>query len=94
MNSYFLRVIFYSIVILSISISHMPKFSYSQGQIINRINIENLFTPSGFMGDGEFGRKYINFLGADKTTFHSPPSSIKITYTFGPTRFGGFYSAK
>ena len=90
MNYYFFRVIFI-ISIVWILLFHMNSLSYSQDQKLNRIDIEKLFTPSGFMGDGEYGRKYINFLGADKTTFHSPPSSIKITYTFGPTRWGGIY---
>ena len=90
MNCYFLRVVFI-ISILSISFLHMNNLSYSQDQKTNQIDIQNLFTPSGWMGDGEYGQKYTNFLGSEKSTFHSPPSSIKITYTFGPTRWGGIY---
>lgn len=56
-----------------------------------RVDLENLFTPSGWMGDGEHGRKYIEFSGTDRTNPHSAPASIKITYTFGPTRWGGIY---
>ncbi len=55
------------------------------------LNIQDLFTPSGWMGDGEYGRKYIAFSGADRTQPHAQATSIKITYTFGPQRWGGFY---
>ena len=57
----------------------------------SRIDIQNLFTPSGWMGDGEYGRKYIDFSSSDRTNPHSPPDSIKVTYTFGPKRWGGMY---
>lgn len=55
------------------------------------IDVQTLYTPSGWMGDGEYGRKYISFSGADQSGPHSPPSSIKITHTFGPKNFGGIY---
>ena len=55
------------------------------------IDVQTLYTASGWMGDGEYGRKYISFSGADQSGPHSPPTSIKITYTFGPKNFGGIY---
>ena len=55
------------------------------------VDIQTLFTPSGWMGDGEYGRKYIDFSGSDTTAPHSPPSSAKVTYTFGPSRWAGIY---
>jgi hypothetical protein len=55
------------------------------------IDVQTLYTPSGWMGDGEYGRKYIAFSGADHSGPHSPPTSIKITHTFGPKNFGGIY---
>ncbi len=60
------------------------------GQKIERsqIDIQNLFTPSGRMGDGEDGRKYIGFSGS-KSELTS--TTIKITYTFGPAGWGGIY---
>ncbi len=57
----------------------------------NRIDVQTLFTPAGWMGDGEYGRKYIDFSGANEDHPHSPPTSIKVTYTFGPARWGGVY---
>jgi len=57
-----------------------------------KIDIQNLFTASGWMGDGEYGRKYIDFSGASKENPHSPPTCVKVTYTFGTTRWGGIYS--
>jgi hypothetical protein len=53
------------------------------------VDIQTVFTPSGWMGDGEYGRKYIDFSGADTSLPHSPPSSVKVTYTFGPSRWAG-----
>lgn len=55
------------------------------------VDIQTTFTPSGWMGDGEYGRKYIDFSGSDTTLSHSPPNSVRITYTFGPGRWAGAY---
>lgn len=55
------------------------------------VNIQETFTASGWMGDGEYGRKYIEFSSASTTTPHSPPTSVKVTYTFGPLRWAGLY---
>ncbi len=55
------------------------------------VDIQTFFTPSGWIGDGEYGRKYIDFSGSDTTGPHSPPSSVKVTYTFGPSRWAGIY---
>jgi hypothetical protein len=54
-----------------------------------RIDVQNTFTASGWMGDGEHERRYVAFSGADTTTPHSPPTAIKVTYTFGPNRWAG-----
>lgn len=56
-----------------------------------RVDIQNMFTPSGWMGDGEYGRTYIDFSGADRSNPHMRPDSIRITYKFGHTRWGGIY---
>lgn len=55
------------------------------------ISIQDLFTSSGWMGDGEFGRKYITFEGTNKSNPHSNPSCIKIKYVFGPKKWAGIY---
>lgn len=54
-----------------------------------KIDILSRFTPSGWMGDGEYGRKYIEFTEADRSAPHSPPMSLRIAYTFGPNRWAG-----
>ena len=56
-----------------------------------RIDIENLFTPSGWMGDGELGRKYIEFSAADPTAPHSSPTCIRVSYSPGPNGWAGVY---
>lgn len=56
-----------------------------------RLDIANLFTASGWMGDGELGRKYVEFSAADSTTPHSAPSCIKVSYTPGSIGWAGIY---
>lgn len=55
------------------------------------LDISDVFVPSGWMGDGEYGRKYIEFSYTNKSNPHSPPNSIKVTYKFGPRRWAGIY---
>jgi hypothetical protein len=43
------------------------------------------------MGDGEQREKYLQLLEADGTTFHSDPTSIKISYQPGPKKWAGIY---
>jgi hypothetical protein len=63
----------------------------SSEQRKKKIDIENQFTTSGWMGDGQYGRKYVQFDGANTTNPHSGSTSIQISYTFGPTRWAGIY---
>lgn len=64
----------------------------AQGQAEKpRVDIQNRFTPSGWMGDGEYGRKYIEFFGADRTKPNKRAESIRITYKFGRAKWGGIY---
>ncbi|HZT61325.1 MAG TPA: hypothetical protein VFA21_22145 [Pyrinomonadaceae bacterium] len=49
------------------------------------------FTASGFMGDGEQGRKYVQLLEAWTTNPHSTPNCIKVVYSPGPNGWGGVY---
>jgi len=55
------------------------------------VNIQDFFVSSGYMGDGEYGRKYITFDGACESNPRSEPTCIKIKYTFGPVRWAGIY---
>lgn len=55
------------------------------------VDVQSLFTPSGLMGDGEYDRKYVEFSGADSSSPHSPPASVKVIYTVGPQRWAGQY---
>ena len=56
-----------------------------------RLDIQNLFTASGWMGDGEYGRKYIEFDGACEIEPHSDPFCIMVKYTFGSKKWAGIY---
>jgi hypothetical protein len=62
----------------------------SQG-VKTSIDIENLFNTSGWMGDGEFGRKYVNFSAADPRAPHSAPTCIRVEYSVGSNRWAGMY---
>jgi hypothetical protein len=58
------------------------------------VDVCSLFSPSGFMGDGEYAGKYVTFSGADRTAPHSLPTSVKVTYTIAPNspnRWAGMY---
>jgi len=55
------------------------------------VDIQNLFSPSGWMGDGEYGRDYVEFSEIATDNPHSPPDAIKITYSFGPKGWTGIY---
>jgi hypothetical protein len=55
------------------------------------IAVGDIFAPTGWMGDGEEGRKYIDFNGVSKVRPHSKPSCVAVKYTFGPKRWAGIY---
>jgi hypothetical protein len=58
---------------------------------VKKVDIAGTYTPSGFMGDGESGTKYVQFSESCKDNPKSPPTCIKITYTPGPTQWAGMY---
>ena len=49
------------------------------------------FIPSGWMGDGEQGTRYIQFYDGWKQGFHSAPVCVKVTYSPGPKGWAGIY---
>ena len=55
------------------------------------IAVGDVFAPTGWMGDGVEGRKYIDFQGASKGQPHSEPFCVAVKYTFGPRRWAGIY---
>lgn len=57
--------------------------SSPQPPVPRPVDIDVYFYPSGWMGDGEYGRRYITFT---RTAEH-----IKITYTPGPKGWAGIY---
>jgi hypothetical protein len=84
------RTILVGIVLVTL-LASTGRLGLGKGTDRFRVDIQNLFTPSGWMGDGEYGRKYIDFSAADRTNPHLRPDSIRVTYTFGPKRWGGLY---
>ena len=59
------------------------SLSQNNSNVMEKIDVDNIYTPSGWMGDGEYGRKYIEFDGAYSIKPHSEPNCIRIKYTFG-----------
>ena len=57
----------------------------------NSIDVASKFCPSGFMGDGEQGNRFITYLGASTENPYSGTTCIKIQYKPGPVMWGGFY---
>jgi hypothetical protein len=55
------------------------------------LDIGARFVASGWMGDGEYGTKYIELVEGWKENPHSHPVCIKIGYSPGPKGWGGIY---
>ena len=56
------------------------------------IDIENVFSPSGWMGDGAHPTaRLIRFSGCHTENPRSGPYCMRIRYKFGTTRWGGLY---
>ena len=66
-------------------------YGQEKAEMKAKIDIQNFFIPSGYMGDGEYGTKYIKFEGSCEMNPHSAPMCVKIKYTFGPQRWAGIY---
>jgi hypothetical protein len=64
---------------------------HHQHKNVEMYSVENNFIPSGYMGDGEYGRRYIDFDAAYKLDPHTNPTCTKIRYTFGPQYWAGIY---
>ena len=79
------------LLVLITTIFPVKAFSQESSDEKPKLDIENIFTASGWMGDGEHGRKYIDFNGAYETNPHSEPTCIRIKYTFGPYKWAGIY---
>ncbi len=55
------------------------------------LDIMSYFTATGWMGDGEFGYKYIQLNEAWRENPHSKPVCIKISYKVGSSGWAGIY---
>lgn len=56
-----------------------------------RFDVAAKFTASGWMGDGQQGKKYIQLNEAWKTKPHSAPTAIQVVYSPGPNGWSGIY---
>jgi len=77
-----------------VNISNSGTTSNSVQQVsvpTDTIDVSVIFCPSGYMGDGEQGERYIKYLGTSKEKPYSGSTCIKIQYIPGTVRWGGFY---
>lgn len=65
-----------------------PGATQSKDQILR---VAENYTVSGWMGDGQEGKKHVQLLGESKENAKSPPTCIKVTYTIGPAGWAGAY---
>jgi hypothetical protein len=87
-----IRAFSFSILVFSLFLSILVSYAAPVNKEEPKMfDITSQFVASGWMGDGEYGRKYLIFDGAHNINPHSPPSCIKIVYTFGPHGWGGIY---
>jgi hypothetical protein len=56
-----------------------------------KLDVPKTYTPSGFMGDGSAGTKFVQFTETYKEDPKSPLTCIKVTYTPGPEQWAGMY---
>ncbi len=85
-------VVMWSVGVLCVFCARTAKSSETQTQPKSDaciVSVESLFTPTGWMGDGQEGKKYISFDGACKSGPHSAPTCTKVKYTFGPLGWAG-----
>lgn len=61
---------------------------HTQGQ---PLDVTSRFVASGWMGDAEQGKKYVQLNEASKENPHTAPSCIKVIYSPGPTGWGGLH---
>ena len=83
--------VFLQLAVFAFVILFNNAFAQEKSGVKPKLDIQNMFTASGWMGDGEYGRKYIEFEAAFETSPKSQPTCIKIQYTFGPRKWAGIY---
>ncbi len=86
-----LKLFITGLTMLFLVMSIANTFSQTKTAKKCKLSIQDVFVASGWMGDGEYGRKNIEFEGAYEKEPHSQPTCIKIKYTFGPKRWAGIY---
>lgn len=74
-----------------IMISFVTLMSFTFFQTSDKYDVSRFFKPTGYMGDGEFGGKYVKLLKACKEQPYSGPYCIRVDYTIGPKGWAGIY---
>ncbi|MGD2087155.1 MAG: hypothetical protein PVH61_13310 [Candidatus Aminicenantes bacterium] len=83
-------VIFY-VILLTLSVTLVPSQGEKKENKPQPFDVLAKFYPSGWMGDGEKGTQYVQFLDGWKQGFYSAPVCVKVTYSPGPKGWAGIY---
>jgi hypothetical protein len=78
------------LLFISFCVVFTSTSSFSQQKSAS-VDIGAMFEASGWMGDGQYREQYVRYTAADRSSPHSRPASIKVTYTFGPMHWAGMY---
>jgi len=82
------------LVILGFGLWHVGAQTLPPPQPIplpGALNVDKTYVPSGFMGDGKAGKKYVQINEAYKDDSKAHPTCIKVSYIAGPEQWAGMY---
>jgi hypothetical protein len=85
------KSIIFCVVLFTFCVVFASAQGVKKAQGPNPFDVLSMFIPSGWMGDGEQGTKYIQFLDGWKKNPYSGPVCVKVTYTPGETGWAGIY---
>lgn len=68
-----------------------PETRSDEDRRVATFDLSALFSATGFMGDGEYGSRYVRIVGNHSTDPYSPPDCMEVTYAYGPKRWAGVY---
>lgn len=85
------KTIIFSVVLLTLCVAFAQAQCAKKAQNPQSFDVLSRFIPSGWMGDGKEGTKYIQFFDGWRKGPHSTPVCVKVTYTPGPEGWAGIY---
>jgi hypothetical protein len=90
MNAFRLILVFAITAIVATAQTKLPESTTAPNKPAP-LDVLQRFYPSGAMGDGELGTKYMQIQDAWREKPHTAPTCVKVTYTPGPAGWCGLY---